>query len=182
MNSKAIWGGVAGAMVLGAIATAQTSVTKTLTAPVTATVTIQAIDHTNRLITFRNSKGEESTVYATPEVKRFSELKVGQQVQMRYYESVVFALARADQKTAALTVADAVTPATSALPGGTIARQMKATVDVVAVDAAVPSITVKTAKGQTITRKVDDAKNLSGLKAGDRIVITYTEAALLQVQ
>jgi hypothetical protein len=94
----------------------------------------------------------------------------------------VFALARADQKTAPLTVADAATPATGALPGGTIARQMKATVDVVAVDAAVPSITVKTAKGQTITRKVDDAKNLSGLKAGDRIVITYTEAALLQVQ
>jgi hypothetical protein len=53
---------------------------------------------------------------------------------------------------------------------------------VTGVDPAVPSITIKTATGSTITRKVEDAKRLSGVKPGDRIVITYTEAALIQVQ
>jgi hypothetical protein len=179
---KPMWGAILAAIVLSSAAGAQTPVTKTLTAPITQTVTIQAIDESDRLVTIRNAKGEESTVYAGPEVKRFSELKVGQQVQMRYYESVVFMLARADQKTAALKEANAVTPSKNAAPGGTIGRQLTATVDVVAVDPSVPSITIKTAAGRTITRKVEDAKHLKGIKAGDRIVITYTEAALLQVE
>jgi hypothetical protein len=182
MNWKSIWGGIAGVAMTGTIAAAQTAVTRPITAPITETVTIQAIDETDRLLTIRNSKGEESTVYAGPDVRRFSELKVGQKVQLRYYESLVYMLAPADQKTAPLTEAAAITPSKGALPGGTIARQMKATVEVTGVDPAVPSITIKTATGSTITRKVEDAKRLSGVKPGDRIVITYTEAALIQVQ
>jgi len=179
MNGKAVWAVLAMGVLSGA-AFAQ-SVTKEITPPLTQTVTIQTIDSTNRLITVKDSKGEEKLVYAGPEVKRFDELKVGQQVQIRYYESIVFTLARPDQPTAALSESSATTPATSKLPGGTVARQMKATVDVVSVDQSVPSITIKTAKGNTITRKVEDAKLLAGIKPGDRIVITYTEAALLQV-
>jgi hypothetical protein len=182
MNWKVLWGGFAGIVMFGAIATAQTSVTKTLTAPVTETVTITAIDQTARLVIVKSSKGVESAVYAGPDVKRFSELKVGQTVEMRYYESVVYAIAQPDQKTAPLTVGEAVTPATGGAPGATVAQQMKAVVDVVAVDPAVPSITVRTAKGHTITRKVENAKNLAAVKAGDRLVITYTEAVLLQVK
>jgi hypothetical protein len=182
MNWKTIWSGLAGAAMLGTIAIAQTAVTKPSKEPIVETVTIQAIDQTDRLVTMRNSKGEDSIVYAGPEVKRFSELKVGQKVQIRYYESVVYTLARADEKVAPLTEADAVTPTAGTLPGATVARQMKATVEVTAVDPAVPSITVKTATGSTITRKVEDPKRLAGVKPGDRIIITYTEAALVQVQ
>jgi hypothetical protein len=182
MNWKLIWSGFAGVVMIGAIATAQTSVTKTLTAPVTETVTITAIDQTARLVMVKTSKGVESAVYAGPDIKRFSELKVGQQVEIRYYESVVYALAQPDQKTAPLTVGEAVTPAAGGAPGATVAQQMKAVVDVVAVDPAVPSITVRTAKGHTITRKVENPKNLAAVKPGDRLVITYTEAVLLQVK
>jgi Cu/Ag efflux protein CusF len=181
MNWKAISSGMAAAGLVSTIVMAQ-SATRNITAPITETVTIQAIDQTDRLITIRNSKGEETTVYATPEVKRFSELKVGQKVQVRYYESVVYSLAPSGAKSAPLSETAAATAGKGTLPGGTVARQMKATVEVVSVDPAVPSITIKTASGSTITRKVEDAKRLAGVKPGDHIDITYTEAALVQVQ
>ena len=45
-----------------------------------------------------------------------------------------------------------------------------------------PSITVTTPDGRTITRKVEDKKNIEGLSAGDQIDITYTRALLTEIQ
>ena len=50
-----------------------------------------------------------------------------------------------------------------------------------AIDQKLPSITVKTVDGRTVTRKVDNPKNLEGVKVGDKIEITYTQAAVLSV-
>ena len=46
---------------------------------------------------------------------------------------------------------------------------------------AVPSITVITADGRTITRKIDEKKNLEGVKPGDKIDITITRAIVTEV-
>ena len=51
----------------------------------------------------------------------------------------------------------------------------------VSVDEKTPSLTVKTSDGRTITRKVENRKNLEGVKAGDRIDITYTEAVMVDI-
>jgi hypothetical protein len=74
------------------------------------------------------------------------------------------------------------TPAPGAKPGATLAQQQTATVDVVSLDPAVPSITVKTADGRTITRKIEDKKNLEGVKPGDKIDITFTQAAVISME
>ena len=47
-----------------------------------ATVTIQQIDSTSRLITFKSADGSVDTVLAGPEVQRFNELKVGDKVNL----------------------------------------------------------------------------------------------------
>jgi hypothetical protein len=160
---------------------AQTSVTKS-TEPVTAVVTIQAIDQTNRLVTIRDAKGNEDTVYAGPDIKRFSELKVGDKVQFKYYETVVYQLGKPGEALKGVTDKSAVTrtPATGS-PGATLARQRTATVEVVSVDQKTPSVTVRTADGRTVIRKVDNKANIASLKPGDRIDITYTEALLMEV-
>ena len=60
--------------------------------------------------------------------------------------------------------------------------QQTTTVEVLAIDQKLPSITVKTADGRTVTRKVEERKNLEGVKVGDKIDITYTQAALMSVE
>jgi Cu/Ag efflux protein CusF len=134
----------------------------------TATATIQAIDSTARRLTLRNEKGDA--------------LKVGDKVKMTYYESLVFQVRKPGEKPNPATDEAAFTRAKGALPGGTIARQEKRTVTVKSIDTALPSITVTTEDGRTVTRKVEEKKNLDGVKVGDKIDITYTEALLTGVE
>jgi hypothetical protein len=152
---------------------------------VTAKGTIEAIDADRRVLTVKFDGGYSEVVSASPDVKRFSEVKVGDRVTVRYYESVVLMVRKAGDTTTPAPPASsdksAGTPGTGANPGGTAARQRKATVTVVSIDKAASSITVKTPEGNTVTRKVHDPKNLEGVAAGDRIDITYTEAMLVNI-
>jgi hypothetical protein len=160
---------------------AQTPVTKT--ASVTGTATIVAIDSTSRMVTLRDEKGVEDTFAVGPEVKRFDELKVGDTVKMTYYESLVFAVRKPGDKAPTTGSTDAaMTRAKEGLPGATIAAQDKTTVTVKAIDPAVPSVTVTTADGRTVTRKIENKKNIEGLKVGDVVDITYTRALLTSVE
>jgi hypothetical protein len=147
----------------------------------TSTATIQAIDSTARTVTLRDEKGEEDTYSVGPQMTRFDELKVGEIVKTTYYESVVLQVRKPGQPDA--TSADfAKTGGTGALPSGTMAVQEKMTVTVKAIDPDLPSITVTTPDGRTVTRKVDDKKNLAGVSVGDLVDITYTRAVLMSVE
>ena len=161
-------------------ASPQAPITKTKS--VSATATIQAIDATGRMITLKDESGVEDTYSVGPEVKRFNELKVGDTVKMTYYESVVLVVRKPGEAPVATAGEPAITRGTGALPGATMAAQDKTTVTVKAIDPAVPSVTVTTADGRTVTRKIEDKKNIAGLKAGDKIDITYTEALVTSVE
>ena len=67
-------------------------------------------------------------------------------------------------------------------PGAPLGAQQTTTVTVKAVDMNVPSITVVTADGRTLTRKIAEKKNLEGVKAGDQIDITYTQAVVVSAE
>ncbi len=157
----------------------------TKTEMVTATATIQAIDTTTRTLTLRDEKGVEEAIVVPAEVKRFPEFKVGQKVQARYYESIALQLRKPGDKTpmAAPTDTTKLTPnAATSQPGATLARQLTATVTVEAIDLKLPSITVRTSDGRQVVRKVDNVKHLDGVKVGDRIDITYTQAVAVSVE
>lgn len=163
-----------------ALPKAQAPVTKANMIKISAT--IQAIDSTTRSLTLRDEKGNEDTFTVGPAVQRFNELKVGQKVNITYYESIVFQLLKPGEKGGGASIEAALDRAKTKLPAGTVAVQDKATVTVKAVDPAVPSITVTTADGRTVTRIVEDKKNIEGVKAGDKIDITFTRALLTSVE
>jgi hypothetical protein len=155
----------------------------TRTASITGTATIQAIDSTNRTITLRDAMGQEDIYAVGPEVKRFNEFKVGDTVKMTYYESVVFQVRKpGDKPEAAGATAEAAVTRSKGAPGGTLSVQEKMTVTVKAIDPAIPSVTVTTPAGATVTRKVEDKKNIEGLKVGDKIDITYTRAMVINIE
>jgi hypothetical protein len=178
-SKTALW--VALCLASGDVTQAQTPpVTKTNT--VTTTATIQAIDSTARMVTLRDEKGLEDTFQLGPEVKRFDELKVGDKVRMTYYESLVFQVRKPGDPAPSTAPTGAITPGKGALPGATASVQQTASVTVKAIDPAVPSITVTTADGRTVTRKINEKKYLEGLKVGDKIDITYTVAVLANIE
>jgi Cu/Ag efflux protein CusF len=169
-------------LAIGVSTTARAQKPVTKGEQVTATATIVTIDSTTRSVTLRDEKGEEDTYTLGPSVERFNELKVGDKVKATYYESMAFQVRKPGEAALGTTGTVAATPAKGAMPGGTYGAQLTTTVTVKAVDPAIPSITVVTQDGRTVTRKVDDKKNLEGVKVGDRIDLTYTQALLLSVE
>ena len=171
--------------VLAASATAalaQQPVTRTEAIEMTAT--IEAIDKDLRLVTLKDKDGVLDTVYAGPEVKRFNELKVGDTITMRYYESIAFVIRKPGQAaTAAPASGDTtVTRGTGPRPSGTVSKQETATVTIKAIDAKVPSVTVLTEDGRTASFRVDNKKHLEGVAVGDKVEVTYTKAAMVSVK
>lgn len=148
---------------------------------VTETFTIEAINSTTRVVTLKDKQGNLEELFCGPEVQRFDALKVGDTVTFRYYESVVSALRRPG---AAARPAESggVTRTPGARPGGTISSQVTATVTIQAIDPKVPSVTVKSDKGQQMSFRVENAKNLEGYKVGDTVEITYTQALAVSVE
>jgi hypothetical protein len=161
-------------------AQAQQPITRTTT--VKGTATIVAIDSTLRIVTLRTSNGEEDSLVVGPEVKRFNELKVGDRINMTFVESAVVTVQPPGAAPKPSTVGAAVTPGSGKSPSATIAGQVTTTVTVKAIDASVPSITVTTADGRTVTRKIENKKNLEGIKVGDKLDITYTQAVMLSAE
>jgi len=146
--------------------------------------TIQAIDATDRIITLKTDANTETRIWVPPStVTRFDELKVGDRVNVTYYESTVYQVRKPGNVAVATSgTTSGTTPTPSALPGGTVARQTTSSVTIKSIDPSVPSITVTTADGHTVTHMVADKANLASVQVGDRIDITYTEAALVSVE
>jgi len=162
------------------VAAAQKPVTQTEAVEVTAK--IEAIDQTTRLVTLKDKDGVMETIYCGPEVKRFNDLKVGDTVSFRYYESVAYEIRKPGEAAKVTTGEPKVTRSEGPKPGGTMSQQKTGTVTVKAVDAKVPSITVLTGDGRTVSFKVEDPKKLQGVQPGDKIDMTYTEAVIVTVQ
>ena len=86
---------LAALVALPLVARAQKPVTDT--DAIELTTKIEAIDKTSRLVTLRDKDGESETIYCGPEVKRFDELKVGDTITVRYYESIAYAIRKPGQ-------------------------------------------------------------------------------------
>jgi hypothetical protein len=157
---------------------------KTITKPgdtLTATATIQQIDLARRYVLLREEDGSEVGVFAPPEFERLKELKAGDTVTITYYESIVYRLRRARSPRPPVSEETAAIESTSALPGATFSHQLTERVTVTATDRDAPSITVIGRDGRTVSRHVDNASDLAGVKPGHHIDITYTEALLVTV-
>jgi len=146
------------------------------------TATVEAVDSAKREITLKGPKGNVVVVEVPESVKRFSEIKVGDQLNVKYTESLVVALRKADVTAKLGTSTEQnMTRMEGVKPGGVVSRKVTATVEVTAIDKANSAVTVRRDDGSTVAFRVEDPKNLEGVGVGDKIVVTYKEALALQV-
>ncbi len=148
---------------------------------VSKSATITAINKTTRVVTIKDDKGNTENVKCGPEVLRFDELKVGDVVTFAYQAATVYEIAKPGQAPGA-TSEVATVRGQGVKPSGAYTNQMKLTVTVTAIDPAGASVTVKKPDGESMTAKVKDKKNIEGLKVGDQVSITFTEALMITVE
>ena len=147
----------------------------------TMTATVEAIEGATRTLTLKGPKGNYITMVAPDDVKRFSEIKVGDTITARYYDNVVVRLKAAGEKSVD-TAEEAATPGTGSRPAGTVAKQRTITATIEAIDPKVPSITFKGPNNWSYSSRIQDKKVLKTIKVGDKVDITWTEALLLSIE
>jgi len=147
----------------------------------TETGIIEAIEASTRTLTLKKADGTFVTTVAGPDIARFAELKLGDTVNVRYYDNVVIRVKQPGEADV-ISGTKGTTGSEQVLPGGTRAKQMTITATITAIDPAAPSITFTGPNGWKYTSKVQDTEALAKVKVGDKVDIVWTEAVLVSVE
>jgi hypothetical protein len=147
--------------------------------------TVEAVDHTGRSVTIRLQPGNLVTLDVPPNAARFDQVKVGDTIKATYFDRVSIRMKPAGEAAVDRVLEPALTATPGALPGATTTRQRVTTVTITGWDAANKVVSFNGPTGAAYTRRLldsTDPKIVEGLKAGDRVDITRTEAVTVAVQ
>ena len=146
------------------------------------TATITAIDKATRDVTLKGPQGNEVTVTAGPDVKNFDQMNVGDQVNAQYVEALTLELKKGGGMTVARSDQGGVLEAKPGQkPGGVAGRQVTIVADVVDVNPAKQSITLRGPK-RTVEVVVPDPAQFKLVAKGDQVEATYTQALAIVVE
>lgn len=150
---------------------------------ITATAAVTKINQKTRMVTLKGSDGQTKTIHVSDEVKNLAQVKRGDLVTVAYYESIAWELRK---KGSAQPSVDAAADATRNPVGGMPGAVGGAAVNVVAkitkIDKATNTVSLKGPKGNIVDVKVKDPSRLEGVKVGDLVDLTYTEAMAISVE
>jgi len=149
---------------------------------VKVTATITAIDSATREVTLKGPQGREFTIVAGPEVKNLAQTKVGDQVTAEYVEALTIKLKKGGGKAVGVTEQSRTAAAKPGeRPAAAGGYRAKIVADVIDVDAATQTLTLRGAK-KTVELKVRDPEQFKLVAKGDQVVATYTEAVAIAVE
>jgi len=164
-------------------ATAPKPLTMSETREISAVVT--QIDLATRQLTIKGDAGNEFTVQVDPAVRNLPQVKVGDRVVARYYESIAADLRRpGDATTPTVELSDSVAEA-GKRPAGMVGQRTTLPVTIVSIDQATHVVTffgpdklvrkfeVRTPQGREYIKR---------LKGGEQIILTFTEALAISVE
>ena len=143
------------------------------------TTTITAIDRATRHVTFAGPNGKSVTVRVGTQVNNFDQLKVGDKVAAKYYESLVIEGRKASVgDNSVKAIGSSQVEDEQGQAGAMVDTQQTLTVvaKVYAIDKPNGLITLRGPKGNFRTIKVKDASLLTHMTIGDDVVLKYTEA------
>jgi len=146
-----------------------------------ASARVAAIDPASRRVELLLADGRILALVAGAEVRRLSEIRVGDVVDVAFVESLALEL-RKDGK-ALVTRSegtDTRRAPSSAAPAGVRQSDVTVLADVVAVNAATGVVTLRGPQA-TIDLRINDPAQLALVKPGDKVQATYSEAVAVSI-
>lgn len=150
---------------------------------VSATAEVIAVDPSARNVALRLSDGSEVAFQAGPEIRNLDQVEAGDSVRVSYLESIVYHLRKPGETSPGLTVGQGtVRSEPGEAPGAAVVRSTFVTATVRGLDPTVPSVTLESAGGEQQTLRVRDADRLVGVKVGDLVEFTFTQAIAVELE
>ena len=157
---------------------APTQAPNSVTRETTTIATVDRIERSSRVLTARSEGKVVHTLYVDPSVKAFDDLKVGDVVTVRYTESVVVQV----RPNAKLTELQDTTAAAHKAGDASVVQQQKRIVTIEDIDSQGLFVTYRTHDNQRGIHPVQNKALLKGLKRGDRVEITLTQARAVSIE
>ena len=136
-------------------------------------------------MTVTGSDGGIVDFIASPEVRNFNQLKVGDKVSLDYEAAVALELQPAGSDQVGVSAAQGGTMApTGTRPGGSRSNTVSVVTEVVAVDPVANTIALRGPRGYTqiiAVERPDLQAKLPQVQRGDLLRISYTEAVALSI-
>ena len=145
--------------------------------------TVEDIDYGKRELTLKGPDGNSDRFVVSSAVKNFPQIKKGDELNIGYYESVAFAIAKPGDITPTSRTEGLITAPAGQKPGAVAASVSDITATVEDIDRDKREVTLKGPMGNVVKVKVDPSVgNLERIKKGDQITATRTEALAVSVE
>ncbi len=155
-----------------------------ITDKIEASAVVTHLDIATRTMSLKTDAGEEHTVVVSTDVRNLPQVKVGDRVTVGYYEAIGAEMRKPGDSTTETVELAADRAQAGQRPGGVIAAVQTIPVTIVAVDSKTSTVRFYGSDKQvrSITVERPEAKAyIKKLKAGDEVVVTYSEAVAVEV-
>jgi hypothetical protein len=149
----------------------------------TVTAKVAAIDHGSRSVSLLTNDGRSINFRAGPEVRNLDRVDAGDVVRVSYYESLIYDLVKPGEAVPGIEVAEGGARAEPGeKPAAGVARMVTVTATVVAIDEDASLVTFESSTGGRETIRARDPDRLKGVRIGDLVNFTYTQAVAIGVE
>ena len=144
--------------------------------------TVEAVNLDAREITLKGPKGRLLTLRVEERVRNLPQVQAGDEVIVRYHESVGLEVHRTETGDATAFEETTAGADPGLKPASGAARQFTIAAYVEGVSPKEKTLTLKRPDGNLVDLYVRDLNLLESLTAGDNVVATYTEAAAVSIE
>ncbi len=152
----------------------------------TLSATVVSIDQQTRIVTLKADNGATETVQVAPDVRNLAQVKAGDKIVVRYYEGLAAQIRKkGDPAPTDVQAAGAAARAPEGQkPAGVVGTTVNSLAIIESVDKKANTVTFTNENGtHTVAVKKPEAqKFIAGLKKGDQVDITYTQALAVSVE
>ncbi len=147
----------------------------------TLTAKIEAVDQANRTVTAKGKMGHVVTFKVGPQVKNFAQVKVGDEIVLKYIEALSVKLDKGGERGAAMMSSGPVAAPAGAMPGMAAAQQTVIVAKIQGKDPMRQEVLLQGPLDRFAEVKVKDSTIFNELNVGDTVKVTYTEAVVIDV-
>lgn len=145
-----------------------------------AMATVQSLDLLTRQVGLKTEDGRMLTIVAGPEVRNLAQIDLGDKVKAVYIQGVAARLAAPGQAASGTEVTTAIVRAAEGdKPAVIVGESVRTVVTIVSFDAKSNLVTFAAPDGlvrSVVVRKPEMQEFARGLKPGDEVEVTFTEA------
>lgn len=149
---------------------------------VTATAKVVKMNQKTRMATIKTSDGRTKTFKVDPAVKNLSQVHVGDDVNVTFYEAIAIRLRKPGTAVVGTATAEeGLVAKPGDLPAAVAASATTIIAKIVGIDRGAQTATLQGPDGKNVTVSVPDKAKLDKAKVNDLVEITLTEALAVSV-